>query len=95
MKKWDFEDYREVARRFFFAFVWLFFIIVSVFAFVFTIHIDCESWIKIFLFIFESFLLITAIFGIISSVIDGIDHLKWYYKGSDKCPKWLKGKDND
>ena len=95
MKKWDFEDFREVARGFFFAFVWLFFTIVYVFAVVFTIHFDCESWIKIFLFIFESFGLITAIFCTISSVIDGIDHLKWYYNGSDKCPKWLKGKDND
>ena len=95
MKKWDFEDFREVARSFFFAFVWTFFTIVFVFAVVFTIHVGFESWIKIFLFIFESFGLITAIFCIISSVIDGIDHLKWYYNGSDKCPKWLKGKDND
>lgn len=94
MKKWDFEDFREVARSFFFAFVGLFFTIVIVFAVVFTIHFDCESWIKIFLYIIESFGLIRAVFCIISGVIDGIDHLKWYYKGSDKCPKWLKGKDN-
>jgi uncharacterized membrane protein len=96
MKRWDFEDIRTVARGFLLAFVGLLFVILMVGLLVFVIHLQpCPKLLKIWGCIIISMLLILAIAFLISEIVDGISHMKWYFRGSDKCPKWLKWKDND